>query len=72
MFYAKLLDGYYSGNRVEYTGIYEANGSFTIYENSTVLRNLETSHTLDDHYTHPSLMPYYNLASQLVTEGEKS
>jgi hypothetical protein len=72
MFYAKLLDGFYSGNRVEYTGIYEANGSFTVYENSTVLCNLEPSHALGNHYTNPSVMPYYNLACQLITEGEKS
>ena len=73
MCYAKLLDGFYTGKRVEYTGIYdEANGSFTVYEDSTVLRNLETSHTLGKHYTDPSVMPYYNLASQLITEGEKS
>lgn len=70
MHYAKFLDGFYSGKQVEYTGIYEANGSFTIYENSTVLCNLEPSHTLGKHYTDPSVMGYYNLATQLITEGE--
>lgn len=72
MLYAKLLDGFYSGNRVEYTGYYEADGSFTVYENSTVLCNLEPSHQLGEHYTQPAVMPLYNLASQLITEGEKS
>ena len=72
MFYAKLLDGFYTGKRVEYTGMFEANGSFTIYENSNVLCNLESSHILNKHYTDPSVMSYYNLATQLITEGEKS
>lgn len=72
MHYSNFLDGFYSGNRVEYTGYYEDNGSFIIYENSTVLCNLEPSHQLGEHYTPPAVMPYYNLASRLITEGEKS
>ena len=70
MFYKKLLDGFYTGKRIEYMGIFEANGSFSLYENGEFLINLEPVAQLNKHYTHPSVMGYYNLASQLIKEGE--
>lgn len=70
--YSKTLDGLYTGKRVEYSGIFEGNGSFTLYENGEALKNLTNSAKLNYHYTDPNVMPYYNLASQLIYEGEKS
>lgn len=70
MFYRKLLDGYYSGKKTEYVGEFSFSGSFTLYENGELLINLDNAAQLNKHYTDPSVMGYYNLATQLITEGE--
>lgn len=70
MFYRKLLDGFYTGKRIEYVGEFTFNGSFTLYENGELLTNLDNVAQLNQHYTHPDLMSYYNLAAQLIKEGE--
>lgn len=70
MFYRKLLDGFYTGKRIEYVGEFSFNGSFTLYENGELLINLDNVVQLNKHYTDPSVMGYYNLATQLITEGE--
>lgn len=69
MFYRKLLDGFYTGTRVEYVGEFKK-GTFTLYKDGGVLINLEPVAQLNEHYTHPDLMSYYNLAAQLIKEGE--
>lgn len=68
--YRKYLDGYYTGSPIEYMGLFELNGSFSLFENGCLLVNLPCEAKLNEHYTKPEVMPLYNLASQLISEGE--
>lgn len=57
------LDGMYTG----YPKTYEFNwASGHLYDGSGLLTVLPLSAKLNEHYTHPSLMGWYNLVSTMV------
>lgn len=72
--YSLKLDGFYTGKPKEYRGCFSLPRyeQFHIYENGELLISLPISVKLNEHYTQPDRMPYYNLATILIQHGKRT